>query len=79
METPEAKIPPVYRYEALAEYFEAFATPAQTADHLDQLLFCLVYFEHKEGIQAYLEVYGDIFELKRVLQTMITEEGHGNS
>ena len=80
MENPELTTPrPAYNYEALEKFFEVFATPAKTASHLDQLLFCLMYFEHKERIQAYYEVYSDIYELKSVLQTMISAEDHGNS
>lgn len=57
-------------YEPLTTFFADVASPQETADHLDQLLYFLVYYEHKEGVQGFYDIYSDIFEFKRVLQNI---------
>jgi hypothetical protein len=57
-------------YETLETFFEDVASPQEIERHLDQLLYCLVYYEHKEGTQNFFEIYKDIFEFKTVLQTI---------
>ena len=64
----------LYDYETLDTFFEDVASPQEIERHLDQLLYCLVYYEHKEGIQGFYEIYTEIFEFKRVLQTIIKTE-----
>lgn len=64
----------IYNYEPLETFFTDVADAQEIAHHLDQLLYFLVYYEHKEGMQGFYEIYSDIFEFKRVLQTMIKSE-----
>ena len=59
-----------YNYETLYTFFEDVASPQEIAQHLDQLLYYLVYYEHKEGVQNFFEIYIDIFEFKTALQTI---------
>lgn len=56
--------------EPLTIFFKDVASPQEIIGHLDQLLYFLVYYEHKEGIQGFYEIYSDIFEFKQVLQTL---------
>jgi hypothetical protein len=58
-------------YEPLTTFFKDVASPQETALHIDHLLHCLVYYEHKEGIQDFYGIYNEIFELKCVLQNMV--------
>lgn len=58
-------------YEPMAAYFTRMANPQELAAHLDQLLYFLVYYEHREGVQSFYELYSDVFEFKRVLQNMV--------
>lgn len=58
-------------YEPITIFFEDVASPQEIVLHLDQLLYCLVYYEHKEGIEDLHEIYSDIFEFKQVLQILI--------
>jgi hypothetical protein len=55
-------------YEPMTAYFAKMASPQELAAHLDQLLYFLVYYEHREGIQGFYGLYSDVFEFKRVLQ-----------
>jgi len=61
-------------YEPLRAFFARMASPQELAAHLEQLLYFLVYYEHKEGVQAFYEIYSNVFEFKRVLQG-ITQTG----
>lgn len=64
----------LYNHETLETFFEDVASVQEIAVHLDQLLYFLVYYEHKEGVQGFYEIYSDIFEFKRVLQTITKTE-----
>jgi hypothetical protein len=55
-------------YEPLTAFFANMASPQELAAHLDQLLYFQVYYEHKEGVQSFYELYSDVFEFKRILQ-----------
>ena len=80
MESPEVKtFSQAYDYEALETYFKDIAPPQEITMCLDQLLYFLVYYEHKEGVQGFFSIYSQIFELKQVLQTMIKTKAHGNN
>ena len=61
----------VYDYQGLESFFEDVSSPQEIALHLDHLLYFLVYYEHKEDVQGFYEIYSDIFEFKQVLQTLI--------
>jgi hypothetical protein len=80
METTGINTPtPAYDYTALDEFFKEITDPGEIARYLEELLYFLVYYEHKEGIQGYYNIYSKIFEFKQVLQTMTRREAHGNS
>ena len=79
METQQLKQPltlptKVYDYEPLRTFFEDVASPWEIERHLDQLLYFLVYYEHNECVQGFYRIYSDIFEFKRVLQTILNPE-----
>lgn len=80
METIDSKpCNQAYDYSSLEIFFSDVSSPQEIIEHLDQLLYFLVYYEHKEGVQGFYHIYSEIFEFKRVLQTMIREEDHGNN
>jgi hypothetical protein len=70
---------PVYDYQSLESFFEDISTIQEVAAYLDKLLYCLVYYQYKEGIDMdeFARMYFDIHELKEVLQE-INNQGHGN-
>jgi len=66
----QERVKTVYNYQGLETFFDDISSPQEIAGHLDQLLYFLVYYEHKEGVQGFYEIYSDIFEFKQILQTL---------
>ena len=65
----------VYGYQSLETFFKDISSLQDIIFHLDRLLHFLVYYEHKEGVQGFYEIYSDVFEFKQVLQTLIKPNG----
>jgi hypothetical protein len=62
---------PKYNYQNLASFLENNATPGETARHLDQLLYFLVYYVYREGrLEGFFRIYTEIFDLKVILENM---------
>ena len=57
--------------QTLESYFKNTASPWETARHLDQLMYCLVYYIHKVGeLEGFFKVYTEIYDFKCVLENM---------
>lgn len=52
----------------LCEYLNKICKPRQLIRHLDELLYFLVYYHYKEGVECDWFTYSDIHELKQVLE-----------
>ena len=64
-----------YDYQKLIFFLENTATPGETARHLDQLLYFLVYYVDKEGrLEGFFRTYTEIYDLKCILENMEKDE-----
>lgn len=65
--------------EQLQNYFTNVATLPELLNHIDKLLYCLVYYYSVEGANDFSIIYDDMYRFKQVLQNYNTPNDNGNT